>query len=247
LPDRQPRPEDEEPAVAHAGLSRKGPAESGRLEVLEAAATVFADRGFMATTVDDIADVLGSTKGRIYHYYRSKSDIFVDLLVLAMDDLLSQVRPIQEKIDLPADERLLEAARMHARVIMTQSARSRVAVQGTETWLMQDAAAKQREALRYFVQLRDEYEQCFADLIAEGVAEGTFREIDPRTATKPIFGALNWINMWYRPRGTDAVEPLADEFATFCVNGLRRALVSDNGNTQVGQLGEEGPGSESCR
>lgn len=214
----------------HAGLSRKGPAESGRHEVLEAAATVFVERGFMATTVDDIAEVLGSTKGRIYHYYRSKSDIFVDLLVLAMEDLISRIRPIQAMSELPADERLLEAARMHARVMMTQSARSRVAVQGTETWLMQDGAAKQRDALGYFVELRDEYEQSFADLIAEGIAEGIFREVDPRLATKPIFGALNWINMWYRPRAGDPIEPLADEFATFCVNGLRRA--SESGNDQ---------------
>jgi AcrR family transcriptional regulator len=215
--------------VAHAGLSRKGPAESGRLEVLEAAATLFVERGFMATTVDDIAEILGSTKGRIYHYYRSKSDIFVDLLVLAMEDLLSQMRPIQEHRDIAADERLWEAARMHARVMMTQTARSRVAVQGTETWLMREAPAKQREALTYFVELRDEYEQCFADLVAEGIAEGLFRDVEPRLVTKPILGALNWINMWYRPRGTESVEPIAEEFATFCVNGLRVIQGSQDG------------------
>lgn len=202
-------------------LSRKGPAEAGRMEVLQAAATVFTERGFTATSVDDIAEVLGSTKGRIYHYYRSKADIFLDLLMLAMQDLLERIQPIAARTDLPPDERLEAAARMHAVVMMTQSATSRVAVQGTEMHLMQDAGAKQREALEAFVAMRDEYEQYFADIVGEGVEAGVFREVEPRLAAKPVLGALNWINMWYRPRDLSDVDRIADEFATFVVNGLR--------------------------
>lgn len=206
-----------------AGLGRKGPAQSGRLEVLEAAAAVFMERGFTATSVDDIAEVLGATKGRVYHYYRSKMDIFVDLLMLAMSDLLERIRPIAAQTELSPDERLRDAAHMHAMVMMTQSARSRVAIQGTEMHLMQDAGAKQREALQVFVRMRDEYEQHFADMVAEGVAKGIFRPVEPRWAAKPILGALNWINMWYRPRAGEDVEQMAREFALFVVNGLRPA------------------------
>lgn len=204
-----------------AGLGRRGPAEAGRLEVLDAAAAVFMERGFTATSVDDIAEVLGSTKGRIYHYYRSKADIFLDLLMFAMSDLLERIRPIVERTDLSASERLQMAARMHAFVMMTESARSRVAVQGAEMHLMQDAGAKQREALQSFVQMRDEYEQHFADMVDDGVATGEFRDLPPRLAVKPVLGALNWINMWYRPRPGEDVAAMADEFALFVVQGLR--------------------------
>lgn len=204
-----------------AGLGRRGPAEAGRMEVLNAAATVFMERGFTATSVDDIAEVLGSTKGRIYHYYRSKADIFLDVLTLSMLDLLDRIRPIAERRDLPPDERLHAAARMHAVVMMTQSARSRVAVQGTEMHLMQEAGTKQRRVLQAFVDMRDEYEQYFADIVADGIREGIFRDVPPRLAAKPILGALNWINMWYRPRPDSDIDKIADEFATFVVNGLR--------------------------
>jgi AcrR family transcriptional regulator len=175
------------------------------MEVLNAAATVFMERGFTATSVDDIAEVLGATKGRIYHYYRSKADIFLDVLTLSMLDLLERIRPIAAQRDLPPDERLHAAARMHAMVMMTQSARSRVAVQGTEMHLMQEAGTKQRRALQAFVDMRDEYEQYFADIVADGTR------------------ALNWINMWYRPLPDSDIENIAEEFATFVVNGLRPA------------------------
>lgn len=204
-----------------AGLGRRGPAEAGRVEVLDAAAAVFMERGFTATSVDDIAEVMGSTKGRIYHYYRSKADIFLDLLMLAMSDLLERIRPIVERTDLSAAERLQMAARMHALVMMTESARSRVAVQGAEMHLMQDAGAKQRGALQSFVQMRDEYEQHFADMVNDGVAAGEFRDVPARLAAKPVLGALNWINMWYRPRPGEDVTAMADEFALFVVQGLR--------------------------
>lgn len=213
-----------------AGMGRKGPAEAGRSEVLDAAATVFMERGFTATSVDDIAEVLGSTKGRVYHYYRSKADIFLDLLMLAMGDLLERVRPIAEQKHLPPDQRLRAAARMHASVMMTQSARSRVAVQGTEMHLMQDAGAKQRQALQEFVRMRDEYEWYFADMVADGVASGVFRDVEPRWAAKPVLGALNWINMWYRPRPGQDVEQMADDFAVFVVNGLRRIEPRESGS-----------------
>lgn len=193
------------------------------MEVIEAAATVFMERGLLATSVDDIAEVLGSTKGRIYHYYRSKTDIFLDVLTVAMNDLLNRIEPIVTRHDVSADERLREAAEMHARVMMTKSARSRVAVQGAEMHLMQDAGAKQRAALELFIEMRDEYEQHFADMVAKGTVQGLFRSVEPRLAAKELLGALNWINMWYRPSVDGAeVDGIAEEFSLFVVNGLRR-------------------------
>jgi AcrR family transcriptional regulator len=204
------------------GLSRRGASERGRLQVLEGAAEAFNRRGYAATSIDDIAEVLESTKGRIYHYYRSKADIFLDVLTLSLGDLIARIKPIAARDDLPPDRRLAEAARMHATVMMTQSALSRVAIQGAEMHLMQDAGAKQRDALDVFIAMRDEYEQYFAAIIDEGVQAGYFRDVAPRVATKPVLGALNWINMWYQPgHSGPPIDEIAEEFATFVVNGLR--------------------------
>lgn len=205
-------------------LRRPSVSPSGHQEVLEAAAAAFARRGYATTTIDDIADELGSTKGRVYHYYRSKSDIFLDVLIVGMEDLLERLRPIVDDRDSPPEERLRQVAVMHAMVMMTRSSFQRVSIQGLEMHLLAETGKRHHAAMKKFIALRDEYEQHIADVIAEGVKSGVFRTVEPRLATKPILGALNWMNMWYHPRRGDQAtkERFADEFAAFIVGGLRK-------------------------
>src|SRR3546814_6257739 len=60
-------------------VNRPSAPDGVRADILNAAATIFNERGYAATSIDDVADRLGASKGRIYHYYRSKTDIFLDL------------------------------------------------------------------------------------------------------------------------------------------------------------------------
>ncbi|MFQ6686908.1 TetR/AcrR family transcriptional regulator, partial [Bordetella pertussis] len=74
------------PADANGGESRD--------EILRAAAELFMEFGYAATSIDAVAQRLGSTKGRIYHHYRSKADLFFDVQVTAMNRLTAQVEPL---------------------------------------------------------------------------------------------------------------------------------------------------------
>lgn len=201
-------------------LVRSG-AGPGHHEILEAAAAAFTRSGYDATTIDDIADELNATKGRVYHYYRSKADIFLDVVLTGVRDLLAQVGPLARG-PAPAVERLERMVRRHASMMMTRNAYQRVAVQAVE--MRRLGQGPRHEALSEVVRLRDEYEQLFADVVADGQREGALREIDERLATKPVLGALNWITLWYDPaRGTDDdVARIAGEYARFVVGGLRR-------------------------
>ncbi|WP_344967840.1 TetR/AcrR family transcriptional regulator [Salinactinospora qingdaonensis] len=205
-------------------LTRPGVSDKGNQQILEAAAEAFNRRGFAATSIDDIADALGATKGRIYHYYRSKLDIFLDVLVASMRDLLEKLQPILTDSERSPEQRLYDAAYMHATTMMTRRSFSRVAIQGLEAPVLAEAQTKRADAVNLFIGLRDRYEDGFADLVEQGRASGVFRDVDPRLATKPIFGALNWINMWYDPaqESQAGVAAIAEEFAVFIVNGLRR-------------------------
>ncbi|GAA4683719.1 TetR/AcrR family transcriptional regulator [Pseudonocardia yuanmonensis] len=201
-------------------LSRSG-AGPGRQDILEAAAVAFTRNGYDATTIDDIADELRATKGRVYHYYRSKADIFLDVVHTGMRDLLAEIRPLAEGDD-DAVGRLERMVRTHAAMMMTRHAFQRVAVQAVE--MRRLGQGPRYESLHEIVAMRDEYEQLFADVVAQGQREGSVRGTDPRLATKPVLGALNWITVWYDPdRGDDGrVERIADEYAEFVVGGLRK-------------------------
>lgn len=201
-------------------LARSG-AGPGRHDILEAAATAFTRNGYDATTIDDIADELSATKGRVYHYYRSKADIFLDVVVTGMRELLAEIGPLATG-ESSAVERLHRMVHRHASMMMRRNAFQRVAVQAVE--MRRLGRGPRHETLGEIVALRDRYEQLFADVVRQGQRAGDLREVDVRLATKPVLGALNWITLWYDPaRGDDAdVGRIADEYAEFVVGGLRR-------------------------
>lgn len=205
----------------------------GRTEILDAAATVFTRYGYTATTIDDIAERLGATKGRIYHYYRAKADIFVDVIEIGMQDMIAAVAPIAAATGVRNTDRVWRMAREHALLMMTRNAYQRVAVQSVEMHRLRQRAGTE-QALARIIALRDGYEQLFADAVADGIRAGEFRDVDPRLVTKPVLGALNWISIWYDPerdadpadetRGSADPDRVADDYADFIVNGLRRPV-----------------------
>jgi AcrR family transcriptional regulator len=202
---------------ARAGL------DVNRRAILDAAATEFARSGYGATTIDAIAERMGATKGRVYHYYRAKSEIFADIVSAGMQELIDEIAPIATCADMASLDRLWRMAHHHAALMMTRNSYQRVAIQSVELVRQQVAAA----SLADTIALRDAYEQLFADVISQGIAEGFLRDVDARQATKPVLGALNWITVWYDPErdgadGTAAINRVADLYADFVVNGLRR-------------------------
>lgn len=202
-------------------LWRPGPAEAGRDAVLVAAAEEFVKHGFMATSMDGIADALGSTKGRIYHYYRGKAEIFLDVVLRGMHDLLKMIEPIATNSDVPAVDRLASMVHHHALCMMETSNPQRVAVQLVQYRAMPELSAHQ-ETTDIIIDLRRRYERAFRDVIEEIIAVGDAPDIDASLAAKSLLGSLNWIPMWFRPgRGSTAdVARIADFFSETALRSL---------------------------
>jgi len=206
-----------------SGGARPGAAADGRAEVLAAAAQVFMERGYAATAIDDVADMLGSTKGRIYHYYRSKADLFLDVHAQAMQDLLEHVGPIAARSGLTPLERLRAMAKEHARIIMTTFAFQKAAVQGLERRLLSLSNTRQHREMRRIIEMRDTYEDLYAAVVEDGIGQGLFVRLPPRMATKPILGAVNWLNVWFEPGRAatpQQVEDIAVLLSDFVLRGM---------------------------
>lgn len=190
-----------------------------RSEVLDAAAHAFMESGYTATTLNDIADRLGSTKGRVYHYYRSKSAVFLDVIRTAMDVLKDGVFPLSQT-QLPAPEKLTAMAREHSLITMAYYPYFRVTTIGVLDIRAFRAAGGLGSLPGDIIALRDEYESHFAEVITDGIVDGHFRKVRPGLASKEVLGALNWMAIWYRPDGREGPEAIAEEFAQFVVGGL---------------------------
>ncbi|MFC9223804.1 TetR family transcriptional regulator [Streptomyces hygroscopicus] len=193
-------------------------------EVLDAAARVLARLGYDATSIDDIADELDATKGRVYHYYRSKSDILLGVLKTGLQRLMDDVGPIAEDTSLSADERLYRMARAHAQAMMTHHPYQVVTIRSLEGHLS-SRAGNQDAAWTEVIERRRDYEQLFVRVLEEGHSEGVFLTPDPRLTVRGLLGALNWITVWFDPtadpKGKATPDEIADHLARFVVTGAR--------------------------
>jgi AcrR family transcriptional regulator len=229
------------PRAADVGPSSDRPLQerqrANRDEVLGAAAEAFIERGYAATSIDDVADRLGCTKGRVYHYFRTKGELFLGVHQKALDMAIAEVRPIFESTGTPS-ERLHGMARAHALLMMEKASYMRLAVQHAEMALALEGRTPRGPVLDVF-SLRQEYGDLFEKVIADGIESGEFRDVNPTLLARAGLGALNWISVWYRPSGRGRTRipapEIASDFADFILAGVAVApSAADNGRKTAG-------------
>ena len=191
--------------------------------IIDAAAKCFMQAGFSATSIDDVAEYLGATKGRIYHYYRSKAELFFDVHRLGMELNVSAVEPLA-KSDEPAEIRLLRMCNAHVRNMLDNIDYQRVVLQGVEMHLASSTTPKQREKLKVLMKEREYYEGLFRDVLVTGREEGAFRFENPSFASKAVLAILNNPVLWYKPRKNQSEAEkleIIDQFSTFAIQSVK--------------------------
>ncbi|NKC05201.1 TetR/AcrR family transcriptional regulator [Brucella haematophila] len=195
---------------------------TGNVVILETAAQCFMEQGFSTTSIDDVARRMGSTKGRIYHYYSSKTDLFFDVHREGMDRLFKAVEPVMT-LNGSGLHRLEEMLMAHALAMMTNVAFEAVVVQGVHMHKLAATTPDQRRTLNELISIRRRFEDLFKQVIREGMEDGSIRNVDVSVAAKAVLGAINWLSIWYQPRSveTDADRvALAKEIVGIQIKGL---------------------------
>jgi len=215
----------EEIAVS-AGDAPEKEENTSSAEILRAAAELFMDLGFAATSIDAIANRLGSTKGRIYHHFRSKAEIYFSIQREGLSILFSEVEPIAKEA-LPPEDRLAKMACKHVEVMLNNLPLQKVAVQSLDLTVISANNMRYTRELREIVRIRDRYEDMFCEVIDEGSRNGIFEDLPARLLSKPFFGSLNWLTIWYRPRTLQKREDLrelAGILSEFAMRGIKRGI-----------------------
>ncbi|WP_435656618.1 TetR/AcrR family transcriptional regulator [Brucella pituitosa] len=198
---------------------------TGNVVILETAAQCFMEQGFSTTSIDDVARRMGSTKGRIYHYYSSKTDLFFDVHREGMDRLFKAVEPVMT-MNGSGLHRLEEMLMAHALAMMTNVAFEAVVVQGVHMHKLAATTPDQRRTLNDLISIRRRFEDLFKQIIRDGIDDGSIREVDVSIAAKAVLGAINWLSIWYQPRSAETESDkiaLAKEIVNIQTNGLRRS------------------------
>lgn len=202
---------------------------TGNADILETAAQCFMEQGFSATSIDDVARRLGATKGRIYHYYSSKTDLFFDVHREGMDRLFQAVEPAMDA-NGPAAARLRAMLTAHAITMMENVAFEAVVVQGVHMHRMAATTPDQRRTLDELIAVRRRFEGLFKQVLREGIADGSIRDLDVSISAKAMLGAVNWLSIWYRPASDETEadrQRLAERIVTTQMDGVARPTTSE--------------------
>jgi AcrR family transcriptional regulator len=196
--------------------------EEKQTAILDAAASVFMRLGFAGTSLDDISDNYGATKGIIYYHFRNKTTLFFSIQRRAMEMTREAIEGAAQGPGT-ARERLQKMAFGHALLLMERLNYLRVAAQGVEFHLSSRTTAEEREEIARITELRARNEKLYLDVVVEGIEAGEFRRCDPKISVKALLGSLNWTSRWYQPRPGETRaerERLAEELAQFAVHAF---------------------------
>lgn len=180
-------------------------------EILSAAIRLFQQKGYHATSMQDIADAVGLQKGSLYHYISGKED----LLVVINHDAISRYNARLAEVkamDLPVRQRLELAVRYHLHGIaenldmLTIFLRESYALNEDQQQVISEESAK--------------YNRMFEELLQAGIETGEIRPLDPKLATRTMLGACNWFYRWYDPQGPKSMDELANFFVDLLFRGI---------------------------
>lgn len=180
--------------------------------IVAAAAELFARNGFGATSLDDIAERLGATKGALYYHIKNKEDILRQIYLMV---LTASEEPLAEIVaaPLPPAEKLTRAISHHVSVAANRSP--------AMTVFYREHPHLTGPFAREIVLRKKVYERYFEQIIEEGQAAGVFsRAIDAKIATFGLLGMCNWLSQWYQPGGPYTHQQIAAMFVRMIEQGL---------------------------
>jgi AcrR family transcriptional regulator len=184
-------------------------------EVVEAAVKVFYEKGYAASTIQDVADVVGVLKGSLYHYISSKEDLLFRILQESHEQTRELMTEISE-LEVEPMERL--RTYLERTYLWYLSHPERVSVYFNQQQHL--TGSKRSEML---IQMR-EYEHYLRELLAEAKGAGALRsDLDLKLASFFLLGALNSLPTWYRVGGGYSPEHIAREFTAMSLQSLTAA------------------------
>jgi AcrR family transcriptional regulator len=190
----------------------KSPDQTVRKQVLAAAVDLFAANGYDGTSVQQIVERAGVTKGALYHYFTAKEDILLEIYTTVFDE---QMAALDHIIAMDREPEWTLREIIHSLIAVT-AANVKV------------SAVFSREATRMdqtrWAALQDRwrgYQESVRAVIRRGQSDGSFATVaSPEMASWAIFGVTTSLHTWYRPDGPKTPQQLATELSDLVLAGL---------------------------
>jgi TetR/AcrR family transcriptional regulator, cholesterol catabolism regulator len=185
-----------------------------RREILTGAARAFAYGGYDATNMDQIAHECGLAKGHIYHYFRSKEEIFIEIRIDAVNRLIERLAAIAPVAQTNPELALRKAISAAIARIFEEEGRYERAVPNPVS-----LTPKNRKRIRT---LARRYERMFADIVRNGIELGVFVPGDAKLMSFVILRAAFTVANWYREGGKWKPQWIVEQVTEQLVRSVRQ-------------------------
>lgn len=209
---RNDRSKGEGSVGGSAGNGRQRQVRRRQQEILDAAAAIFREKGYEATSTQDIAEAVGLLKGSLYYYIDSKEDLLFAIIDEAYKGALET---LERSKAMPGNalQKLRWMIESHVEYFTANQVKMAV--------LFRDFRSLSEERQQIISGEGDQYLEEVRSLIRQGQAEGVVApDIDPRLTSLAVTGMVNSLSQWYDPSGPNTPAELSMAFARLVIAGL---------------------------
>ena len=182
-------------------------------DVLQEAIQVISERGYAATSIQEVADRVGVLKGSLYHYFSSKEELLLRILEQSHEETSSIALEVSE-LNLPAFEELLEYLRRSSLWYIANVQRANI--------FFTERRNLTGDRLQMAKTWGRDFESHIQKLIIAAQEDGRIRgDQDPRLVTRFVIGAVNNVRNWPSRSGNAfSAEDIADTLVTLVKSAL---------------------------
>lgn len=176
------------------------------------AAKVFAQRGYHETTIEDLIEASGMTRGGLYHYTAGKRELLLAVIEELMQPLLAKAQEVVSK-PAPPEVHLRELLQVWLAHVASHRNHMIVFSQERRTLSHGPGWSEVRAARKHF-------ERMLAEVIDRGRHEGSFQMADEQLAMLMLLGAVNYTPQWFTAKGRLSPERIANLYCDMLLNGI---------------------------
>jgi len=200
------------------------PGKSPDRKILDKARTLFWRKGYISTSMRDIAAAYGCKPANIYNFFPNKEEILFEVLREEMEQIIDPIRHLEEDNATTPEEQLRLVIASHLKLTLSYRRSAKLLF---DVALNNLSWAKRKK----IVDLRDTYDRIIRKILRRGMDAGFFREVDEKIAGFMLASMITRTRLWYHPKKGISVSDLADFIFEFALNGLRLEKLNGTSKT----------------
>jgi AcrR family transcriptional regulator len=187
-------------------------------KILDEASKLFQERGYLASSMRDLAERVGLKASSLYSHIGSKEELLQKICFDSARGYLEGMRTIEES-DMTPTQKVEQLILLHIQIATTDVS--------SMTIFSDEWRHLSEPYLQEFRNIRRDYERRFGRILQQGMEAGEFTEMNLTVCLSTIFTSLRWLHRWYPGKRTISMKALETDLLRFLMNGLKKKACHD--------------------